>query len=444
MKTTKFLSALLFTGVLLTGCGKDDNKDGGKPLSGRPTTMGQEGNTFEVTLGAGIEGVKDISAEVTKSENGISTVTGSVELTNPLLSELADAIFDRFPEYGSKSGNTFSADVDIKFSDIGVAFVDINKKEYTNVEYNAKVGDTYTTTINGKTYTRTVIGKSNMTVMRTGGERLAEEIELTEVESKDHDFPNLEKVIYYFNKDYGLVKATAFFLDGTEKTIHVVSSRPNLVLPTMGVPASAFNSNLTYGTLNDIDGNTYRTIEIGSQTWMAENLYTSRLNDGTNMPEVETFNSFSEPGWYYFESEYGFYYNKFAVTSGKLCPDGWRVPTKLDWEILATEVGDIEEVIYGTLGRSGFIAKDRDKLASSSNLWDISNNFNNSSGFSLLPNGMVSGSSGNRIDEEAVLWAYSNPHFYLFEIANFPNDGLKAVAESAIDNKGYGCRCVKE
>jgi hypothetical protein len=259
IKATKFLFALLFTGILLTGCGKDDNKDGGKPLSGRPTTMGQEGNTFEVTLGEGVEGVKDISVEVTKFEKGVSTITGSVELTNPLLAELADAIFDRFPGYGTKSGNQFSADVDIKFTDIGVAFVDKNKKEYTNVEYNAKVGDTYTTTINGKTYARTVIGKSNMTVMRTGGERLSEEIELTEVESKDHDFPNLDKVIYYFNDYYGLVKATAFFLDGTEKTMEFVSLYPND--PIEEDDEEIFNNNNVLAVQSDPTNPTEFTID---------------------------------------------------------------------------------------------------------------------------------------------------------------------------------------
>ena len=121
-----------------------------------------------------------------------------------------------------------------------------------------------------------------------------------------------------------------------------------------------FNPTLTYGTVADIDGNTYKTIQIGAkkgadgnlnttgskavQEWMAENLRATKYNDGTDIPlEIDNtaWTNLTTPGycWYNnnlaeFKDIYGALYNWYAVGTGKLCPTGWHVPSDEEWHQL--------------------------------------------------------------------------------------------------------------
>jgi uncharacterized protein (TIGR02145 family) len=100
--------------------------------------------------------------------------------------------------------------------------------------------------------------------------------------------------------------------------------------------------------VSDIDGNTYKTVQIGTQVWMAENLKTAKYNDGTMIPNITDDNLWSNltsGAWVYFNNDasynnnYGKLYNWYAVsktTNGKknICPKGWHVPTDSDWNKL--------------------------------------------------------------------------------------------------------------
>jgi uncharacterized protein (TIGR02145 family) len=102
--------------------------------------------------------------------------------------------------------------------------------------------------------------------------------------------------------------------------------------------------------LSDIEGNIYKTVKIGNQVWMAENLKTASFNDGTDIPlitDAALWGNLTTPGycWYNndavsFKDTYGALYNGYTVITGKLCPAGWHVPEKEEWQILSEFLGD--------------------------------------------------------------------------------------------------------
>ncbi len=143
-------------------------------------------------------------------------------------------------------------------------------------------------------------------------------------------------------------------------------------------------SSQTGNNVTDIDGNVYRIVKIGDKTWMAENLRTTRFNDGTAIPLVTEQNAWiilSSPAycWYnndtVYKASYGALYNGFAINTEKLCPAGWHISTDADWYALV-------EFLGGESNAGG-------KLKSTDVRYWINPNTGatNESGFAALPGG---------------------------------------------------------
>ena len=104
-----------------------------------------------------------------------------------------------------------------------------------------------------------------------------------------------------------------------------------------------------YGSVTDIDGNTYRTIVIGEQEWMAENLMVEHYANGDWIPNVTNdaqWGNLSTGAWCYynndpqFECPYGKLYNWYTVADPRnVCPTGWHVPTDAEYTILTNYLG---------------------------------------------------------------------------------------------------------
>jgi uncharacterized protein (TIGR02145 family) len=143
-----------------------------------------------------------------------------------------------------------------------------------------------------------------------------------------------------------------------------------------------FNPAVNYGNIIDQDGNTYKTVSIGSQVWMAENLKAITYNNGTSL-SLES--GTRAPDYYWYDSNpnlnksiYGALYPDWVVNSGKLCPVGWHIPSDEEWLALVNFIGG-EWGTGGKLRESGIVH------------WQLSNEgATNETGFTALPGGMVS------------------------------------------------------
>jgi uncharacterized protein (TIGR02145 family) len=103
--------------------------------------------------------------------------------------------------------------------------------------------------------------------------------------------------------------------------------------------------------VKDADGNVYKTITLDDGVWMAENLKTTKYNDGTSIPMIKDIKAWKETktpafGWHkddaVYRNTYGAIYNWYAVATYKLCPAGWHVPEEEEWNTLMDYAGTID------------------------------------------------------------------------------------------------------
>ena len=188
--------------------------------------------------------------------------------------------------------------------------------------------------------------------------------------------------------------------------------------------------------VTDIDGNVYQTVTIGTQTWMLENLRATHLNDGTPIPYVAqsstTWSSTYSPAFGWFNNDsvnnksvYGGLYNGYCVSSGKIAPAGWHVPTDADWEILSNYLG-------------GDNASGAAMMATT--LWILPNSHaTNSSGFTALPAGHR---EGNGTDQElgslADWWESTGTN-----VVEIDDNNSNINRFYSDPHHGFSIRCVK-
>ena len=235
----------------------------------------------------------------------------------------------------------------------------------------------------------------------------------------------------------------------------------NTVTSTTLLNEINFNPKLAYGTVTDIENNKYKTIIIGTQTWMAENLRTGKYQNGdligtTSSPLMDITNEHNQKfQWAYDGNEsisvfYGRLYTWYAVSDSRnVCPVGWHVPTHEEWTTLTDYLVNNG---YGFGGTGNKIAK---AMATTSG-WQIDqisegsigNNpsSNNSSGFSAIPSGFRGiGTEGfNFIGSGTYWWSSTEQSIDLAWRGCYMWYSFVFAYEGASDKRGgLSVRCIQ-
>lgn len=211
--------------------------------------------------------------------------------------------------------------------------------------------------------------------------------------------------------------------------------------------------------LTDIDGNKYDAVKIGNQIWMTENLRTTKLNNGqylmtweenlkyrqihadiSKAPVDTTVRSYYNNDSSYIE-KFGYMYSRLSVATDNLCPSGWHIPSREDWDELVKYLGN----------NAGGKLKAR-----GNDIWYGQNTqASDEYDFCALPGGMLTINNSFSEDGKYVsfgtrcfLWARFRPMPHLtippIEVAMLSNENGEIVFNQITNDSHAYVRCIKD
>lgn len=165
-------------------------------------------------------------------------------------------------------------------------------------------------------------------------------------------------------------------------------------------------------TVTDFDGNVYNTVQLGNQCWMRENMRTTHFPNGSEIPLAEEANSSSACRYIAVADSInieGYLYNWLAAMNGAnsstanpsgiqgICPEGWHVPSDLEWIEMTNYVGQQSEYVCGDhfYGKSLAFQEGWTPHTSSCAVGNNQSS-NNATGFSARPVGYFTSSYSGR------------------------------------------------
>jgi uncharacterized protein (TIGR02145 family) len=208
--------------------------------------------------------------------------------------------------------------------------------------------------------------------------------------------------------------------------------------------------------VTDIDGNSYTTIILGTQEWMAENLRSSRFANGDAIPNVAdsaTWVNLITAGFCWYDNDsaahenpYGKLYNWYAASDSRnICPAGWHVPSDSAWSDLVYFL-DPYTPYEGNSPYAGGAMKSPGTLQNQAGLWQHPNTeATNTSGFSGLPGGYRNYGEFNYFGNDGIWWSsveYSSAHAWLRYL--YYNNGDVFRYDFYYKVNGLSVRCLRD
>lgn len=197
--------------------------------------------------------------------------------------------------------------------------------------------------------------------------------------------------------------------------------------------------------LMDVEGNIYKTVTIGTQTWMAENLKTTKYRNGdaigTTSPATLDISGEVSPKYQWASNgddanvkDYGRMYTWFAATDSRnICPAGWHLPTDAEWTTMVTYLGGVN-IAGGKLKEAGVLH------------WESPNaDADNSSGFTAVAAGARNYANFYDFKHQAYFWTatldlYGNGAY----VRTIQPIAGPIYDEAWSQERGYSVRCLKD
>jgi uncharacterized protein (TIGR02145 family) len=194
-------------------------------------------------------------------------------------------------------------------------------------------------------------------------------------------------------------------------------------------------------TVTDIDGNVYKTVKIGDQWWMAENLKVTHYQNGDSIPNyIGIWYTLTTGVYcsYNFDTNnaviYGYLYNWYAVNdSRQIAPKGWHIPSDHEWQILVDYLG------------GDAVAGDKMKETGATHWLNPNDGVTNESGFSALPGGFRN-NLGDFWDlgTHANFWSSTESGSGYAWYRRLYCDHSNIDRNTILKELGFSLRCVKD